>query len=158
MSYNTVLFTTVRNRKQYLSASIESALNQSVGIKNTFVHIIMNNGSEDGAFEIAKEYAKKHPHIELIDFGENIHQLPAYNYGMKYVKEKYPEIKYYADLDSDDILGKYAIEENIRVMEANKDVMGTYSDFNVIDTKGRVIIKKHPKSLFVGKNDCSPEC
>jgi len=156
--YNTVLMTTILNRKNYLAKALDSALNQSVGINNTFLHLLLDNGSTDGALDIAKEYTNKYSHIKLIEFGENIHQLPAYNYGIKYVREKYPEIKYWCCLDSDDVLGKFAIEEGIKTLEANPDVMGTYSDFNVIDTKSRVVIKKHPKSVLVGNNDCSPEC
>lgn len=156
--YNTVLMTTIYNRKNYLSAAIDSALNQSVGINSTFLHLLLDNGSQDGALDIAKSYANKYPHIELIEFGKNIHQLPAYNHGIKYIREKYPEIKYWCCLDSDDLLGKFAIEEGIRTMEANPRVMGTYSDFHVIDAKGRVAVKKHPKSRLIGNNDCSLEC
>lgn len=156
--YHTVLMTTILNRKQYLRAAIESALKQSVGTQNTFLHLLLDNGSTDGATDIAEEYVKKYSHIELIKFGKNIHQLPAYNYGIKYVREKYPEILFFACLDSDDLLGRFAIEEGNRVLRENSQIMGTYSDFHVIDTKGNVIIKRHPKSVTIIPNDCSADC
>lgn len=142
---HTVLITVCHNRKQYLRKALDSALNSSLSTKH-WNHIVVDSGStQPEVREIIKEYCDKHDHMHYKFFDENINQMPAYNYAVKYVREQWPEVEFIAMMDSDDLLGKFALEKGYEAMQ-NENVDITYSDFRVIGVKGEIIVKRHLKS------------
>lgn len=141
-----MLVTVVHNRKQYLRQALDSALNQSLD-KKYFVHLVIDSGStQPECREIIKEYCDIWPHMEYRFFDENINQMPAYNWALKYVQDIWTNIKYLAMLDSDDLLAQKSLEVGFNTLEENDNIDIIYSDFNMIGAKGEVLTKRHPKS------------
>ena len=143
-----ILVTTIYNRANYLEACLESSLRSTLD-KKYWVHLLIDNASTDGANKIAKEYCDKHDHMYFVQNDTNIGQMPAYNFSLAWVQEKFPEIELLSMLDSDDLLGKLALEKSYEEFVKHPELSITYSDFNVIDKKGKMVTKKHPKSIKV---------
>jgi hypothetical protein len=79
----------------------------------------------------------------------NMHQMPAYNWAMKWIKDNCPEAEVMVHLDSDDVLKPKALEEVEKMFDRHPEIGQTYSDFNLIDGKGRIKIKAHPKAKLI---------
>ena len=56
----------VYNVEEYLEESLNSVVNQTIGINNLEV-ILINDGSKDNSLKICKKYTKKHKDWILID-------------------------------------------------------------------------------------------
>lgn len=145
MNKKIILITTIHNRAHYLRACLDSALGSTLDKKH-WIHLLIDNASTDGATEIAQEYCDKWEHIYLVRNKENVGQMPAYNFALDWVQEKFPSVKYLAMCDSDDRMAKAALEVCYDVFEKNKQIDISYSDFNMIGKGGEILIKKHPKS------------
>lgn len=142
---HTILVTVVHNRKQYLRKALNSAINSTLD-KAYWNHLIIDSGStQSECREIIKEYCDKYDHMYYKFFDENINQMPAYNWALEHIQKIWPEIEFMAMMDSDDLLGKFALESGYETMK-NPLVDLTYSDFRVIDEGGNTVVKKHPKS------------
>lgn len=143
-----MLVTLVHNRKHLVGEAIQSAINQTLS-KDYWVHLIIDNASTDGADQVAEVFANKHEHIHFVRMNTNLHQMPAYNWALGWVREKYPEINLMTHLDSDDKLGTFALEETEKAFAKYPEIGQIYSDFNVIDKKGNIKIKAHGKAAMV---------
>ena len=102
------------NAQNYLKESIESILNQTY---ENFEFIIINDGSIDKSLEIIKYYAKKDKRIIVIS-RENKGLIYSLNEGIKKAKGKY-----IVRMDADDISLHNRLEEQVKFMEKNKDVV-----------------------------------
>lgn len=144
-----VLVTLVHNRKHLLGYALQSAVNQTLK-KDNWVHLVIDNASTDGAYKIAETFAKKYNHIHVERMPENMGQQRAYNYVLnEWLPEHYPEAEIMVVLDSDDMLAPVALEEVKKMFDAHSKIGQTYSGFNIIDGKGRLKHKNHPKAKLV---------
>ena len=121
--------------------------------------IIDSGSTQPECREIIKEYCDKYDHMYYKFFDENINQMPAYNCALQYVQEEWPEISYFSCLDSDDKLAIASLERGVEVMESDDRIGIIYSDFNIIDSKSKLVTKRHLKSkrLVPEKDELSEE-
>lgn len=104
------------NCEGYISASIESALKQSINSKEI---IIINDGSTDSTREICLGYCERYPFINLID-KENSGVSETRNLGLENANGEYIVF-----LDADDELCDDALEkyESVIVNENSPDII-----------------------------------
>ena len=93
----------VYNTEKYLSTTVKSLMNQSIGFGNILV-ILVNDGSKDNSEKICLRYSRMHSNIKYIS-KTNGGVSSARNEGIKYVQAKYTMF-----LDSDDKLSENALE------------------------------------------------
>lgn len=141
-----MLVTVVHDRKQYLRECLDSALKSTLP-KDQWVHLVIDSGSnQPECREIIKEYCDKWDHMYYKFFDENINQMPAYNWALDWVRENYPEIDLACCLDSDDWISTRALNVAVKEFKARPELGFVFSDFNMIDGNGKVMVKRHPKS------------
>lgn len=95
----------IYNMEEYLEESIESVLNQTIGLEKIEL-ILVNDGSKDGSRDICKHYQKKYPHNIIFVDKENGGVSSARNAGLEIARGKYINF-----LDSDDKLQEDACEK-----------------------------------------------
>lgn len=143
-----ILVTLVHNRKNLVGPAIQSAVNQTLP-KDKWMHLIIDNASDDGADKVCEVFSAKYSHIVFQRMPTNMHQMPAYNWALGWIKQNHPEAEIMAMLDSDDLLAANALAEVEKMFDAHPEIGQTYSDFNIIDGKGNLKIKAHPKAKQV---------
>jgi len=144
-----VLVSIVHNRKHLVGLALQSAVNQVLN-KQKWTHLVLDNGSTDGADKVCEVFAKKYDHMQFVRMGSNLGQQKAYNYVLdEWLPENAPEAEIFSVLDSDDLLEPDALTEIEKVFDAHPAVGQTYSGFHIIDKKGRVTVKNHPKAKLV---------
>ncbi len=147
-----MLVSVVHNRKQYLKEALDSATKSSLDTKH-FVHLIIDSGStQPECREIIKEHCDEHDNAYYKFFDENINQMKSYNWALEWRRKNFKEIKYFCCLDSDDRIGKFALQRAIETFEEFPQVGLVYSNFHMMDDKGRISLKNHPKSKQVPKD------
>jgi glycosyltransferase involved in cell wall biosynthesis len=104
---------TAYNREKYIAEAIESALNSTY---NNFELIIVDDGSNDGTVEIAREYELKDSRVKVYVNEKNLGDYPNRNKAALYAKGKY--LKY---VDSDDTLYPDGLRYCIECMEAHRE-------------------------------------
>lgn len=104
------------NVQNYIEKCLDSLVNQTL---EDIEIIIVNDGSKDNSYIIAKEYAKKYPHkIKYVE-KENGGLGDARNYGIPYATGEY-----IAFLDSDDYVETNMYEEMYKkAKEENSDLV-----------------------------------
>ena len=110
----------VYNVELFVRESIESVLNQDIGIENIQL-ILVNDGSKDSSGEICKGYAEKYPENCLYVEKENGGVSSARNLGLDYVQGELVSF-----LDSDDKLSPNAfsaVYDFYRVNKYNVDII-----------------------------------
>lgn len=143
-----ILVTLVHNRKNLVGPAIQSAVNQTLP-KDKWAHLIIDNASDDGADKVCEVFSSKYSHIVFQRMPTNLHQMPAYNWALGWIKQNHPEAEVMAMLDSDDLLATNALAEVEKMFDAHPEIGQTYSDFNIIDGKGNLKIKAHPKAKMI---------
>ena len=113
MSIEISVIIPVYNQEKYLKKSLESIVNQTIGIENINV-IIVNDKSTDNSLAILEEYASKYPTIKIINHKVNKGAGAAKNTGMEYVNSDYLTF-----LDSDDYLEEDFIEKALNSIKSN---------------------------------------
>jgi glycosyltransferase involved in cell wall biosynthesis len=127
MSPRISIITTVYNRVQYWGYAIESVLSQSF---EDFELIVWDDGSTDGALELAQAYAQKDHRIRVIAAD---HQGRAQSL---FDAHALARGEFVAWLDSDDILAPTAMEETIAYLDSHPEIGVVYSNYDVIDEQG----------------------
>ena len=113
----------IYNTEKYLKDCLNSIINQTVPFAEV---ILINDGSTDNSYEIAKEYEKKYTNI-CVYSQENLGQAVARNRGLKLVTQEYVMF-----LDSDDYIRNDTVEILSNVINKNKlDVLYFDSDVKV---------------------------
>ena len=107
---------TAFNREKYITAAIESVLASSF---EDFELIIVDDGSKDGTFKIARDFASKDIRIRVYANEKNLGQFENRNKAAGYARGKY--LKY---VDSDDMI----LPETIAIMVAG---MEQYSEAGI---------------------------
>lgn len=122
------------NCEKYIAQAIESILDQSF---TDFEFIIIDDGSTDKSWEIIEEYAKKDPRIVAMRNEKNIWVQNTRNLLFEKAKGGY-----YALFDSDDISHISRLDKQKLFLDANQDIALLWSNFDVIDSLGKVTTKK----------------
>lgn len=114
----------VYNRERYVSAAIESVLNQTMG---DFEFIVWGDGSTDSSLDIARHYAELDRRVRVIA-AEHQGVAPA-------VKAAFAATTgtYIGSVDSDDLLASTALEETAAILDADPQVGLVYTDYQMID-------------------------
>lgn len=119
----------VYDGEKYLAEAIDSVLAQTF---SDWELIIVNDGSTDGSGEIIDRYVKGDPRIRAF-YQENSGQSSARNFG---AQESTAD--YVAFIDQDDRFWPTKLQKTISFFERRPDYGMVYSDFDLIDRKGRV--------------------
>jgi glycosyltransferase involved in cell wall biosynthesis len=151
-----VLVTLVHNRRSLVGKSLQSAVNQTLN-KNKWIHLVIDNNSNDGADKVCEIFCKKYKHMYFVRMNTNLGQQKAYNYVLnKWIPDNAKNAKILSVLDSDDLLMPNALEEVEKMFDAHPEIGQTYSGFNIINKHDKIKIKDHPKAKLV-KNQFTPE-
>lgn len=124
----------VYNAEKYLDEAIQSILKQTYG---DFEFIIINDGSIDKSLEIIEKYKKQDERIVLIS-RENRGLIASLNEGIKKAKGKY-----IARMDADDISLPNRFEEQLKIMENDKEIFVCGSWVNVFGENRKEKISKY---------------
>ncbi|MGJ0363446.1 glycosyltransferase [Aliarcobacter cryaerophilus] len=124
----------VYNGEKYLKEAIESILNQTY---KDFEFIIINDGSKDSSLEIIKEYKKVDERIVAVS-RENKGLIATLNEGIEKAKGKY-----IARMDQDDISLPNRFEEQLKIMENDKEIVVCGSWINVFGENRKEKISKY---------------
>jgi len=144
-----VLVSITHNRKHLVGLALQSAVNQTLS-KDKWCHLVIDNASTDGANKVGEVFAKKYPHMHFVQMDSNLGQQKAYNYVLdEWLERNAPQAEIFSVLDSDDLLIPSALEEVEQMFNAHPKVGMTYSGFHIIDGKGRIKVKNHPKAKLV---------
>jgi glycosyltransferase involved in cell wall biosynthesis len=119
----------VYNGANYLRAAIESILAQTF---TDFELIICDNASKDETEAIAREYAARDPRVRYHRNERNIG--PSANYNLTFELSRGQYFKWAAH---DDVLEPTYLEETVRVMDQDAEVVLAYTDVELIDGQGR---------------------
>lgn len=146
-----VLVTIIHNRKHLVGLALQSAINQTIS-KEKFIHLVIDNSSTDGANLVGEVFAKKYPHMHFVQMDSNLGQQKAYNFVLdEWLPKNAPETEIFSVLDSDDLLEPSALAEVEKMFDAHPKVGMTYSGFHIINKKGAIKVKNHPKAKMVPK-------
>lgn len=108
----------VYNGEKYLRQSLDSIVNQSIGIDNIEV-IIVNDNSTDNSLNIINEYCDKYPNFKLIS---NNSQLGAGESRNKAIAEVTSD--YLTFIDCDDFISLNAYEDSLsKIEESGADLL-----------------------------------
>lgn len=121
----TVLMT-VYNGEKYLNEAIDGILNQTF---RDFEFLIVNDGSTDGSRDIIKSY--KDPRINLVDNERNIGLTASLNRGLRLAGGEY-----IARQDADDISLPERLENQVSILERNREIALLGSWYLEIDENG----------------------
>ena len=105
----------VYNGQDYLDEAIQSILKQTY---KDFEFIIINDGSIDKSLEIIEKYKQQDERIVLIS-RENKGLIASLNEGIEKARGKY-----IARMDADDISLPNRFEEQLKIMENDKEIVG----------------------------------
>jgi glycosyltransferase involved in cell wall biosynthesis len=118
------------NRGEFIEATLVSIQNQSF---KDFEVVFVDDGSTDNTAEIVQKFVDTDPRFRYLK-QENSERAVARSYGLSQAK---------ADLlclvDSDDLWYPHKLEKQLKVMEANPDVVLSYAAVNRIDMQGNPV-------------------
>ena len=135
---------TLYNKKDYIKDSIRSAIKQ-FNEKNYQI-IVVDDGSYDGSYEIAKEYLRQHKKIDsLIYTQKNSGPSIAINNALKYVK--YTHIKL---VDGDDIISPDSLQYMKNQMKINNlDLLYGYWEWDNNPSEFKFKRDKPPSTIMI---------
>ena len=119
------------NHASWLSEAIESVLNQTF---KDFEFIIVDDGSNDGSAEIIKKYAKKDNRIKYEIFPENKGAVQATKRCYDMTSSEYISL-----INSDDIWVLDKIEQQVSILDKNKNIGAVFGLATFIDESGSPI-------------------
>jgi len=119
----------VYNGQAFLRKAVESILRQTY--RNVEI-IAIDDGSTDASFEILQEYRKK----ISIQTQENSGVCVARNRGVEIASGDL-----IAFIDQDDIWYEHKLERQLEEFRSSEQVAFVYSDFDLIDSRGRITQK-----------------
>lgn len=119
----------VYNAEKYLSASIDSILNQTY---EDFEFIIINDCSSDHSMQILRSYQSKDRRIVILDNAQNIGLTKSLNKGLTIARGEY-----IARMDADDISAQDRFEKQVAFLDANPDYSFVSCIGRYIDEDGK---------------------
>jgi glycosyltransferase involved in cell wall biosynthesis len=120
--------TPVYQGERYLAESIESVLSQTY---EHWEHVIVDNASTDGSFEIAQQYSAKDSRIRAIRNECTHGVIRNHNIALGLIVE---DSKYCKVLQADDVLFPECLEQMVAVAEAHPTV-GLVGSYNLHGTR-----------------------
>ena len=119
------------NYRRFLSAAVESVLEQSY---ETFELIIVDNGSSDGSYEAARQYAELDLRVRVLTHAghENRGVNASLNLGLEEARGEY-----FGLLPADDVYLPESLERRVALLEARPDAGFVYGTAQVLDEGGR---------------------
>lgn len=100
---------TVYNHERFITASLQSVLNQTYSAVEL---IVIDNNSTDGSVGRVEELKQKYPHIKLIRNRENLGICRAFNQGLRLANGRYV-----IDLSADDVMHPERIARQVAAFE-----------------------------------------
>ncbi|MEY2193217.1 glycosyltransferase family 2 protein [Neobacillus sp. BF23-41] len=137
------VITPVYNAEKYLRKTINSVLNQSLGMEN-FEYILIDDGSTDSSRDILLEYSSKFDNIIVVFLKKNT-GTPGHprNIGIQLASSKYITF-----LDADDWLEPNGLEVLSTILEETSD------DYAVGKT---IQIQAKGKTIIIGEHESCKE-
>ncbi len=133
------------NAEKYIEQCINSVLAQTWPDIEV---IIVDDGSTDGSFEIAKKYESNNVKIlRQVNSGASV----ARNKGLSASKGSFIQF-----LDADDILGNNKIAAQMKVLRSNPDKVAVCSTVHFFDDKNYIQLQSSPYEDSFLINDDSP--
>lgn len=124
----------VHNRKRYIVECIQSALEQTF---TDFEIVIVDNASDDGTWEICKQFAAKDSRIRIYQNEENIGPVRNWKRCAEEAQGEFSKI-----LFSDDQIEDNCLEEMVRVI-SKKEVGFVYCSAKIGSSKLNASLKYH---------------
>ena len=118
------------NTVAYIKWAIESCQSQTY---RNWELIIVDDGSTDGTYELAQVLQKKDKRIKVYSNGSNL--------GINKTRQataRYATGQFFAHLDSDDMIERWALEEMLYTFGKKPEVMLIYSDLVQVSKKNEV--------------------
>ena len=119
------------NPGAFVKPAIDSVLAQTF---QDFELILVEDGSHDGAKEIARAYAAADTRFRLIDLPKNIGRTPALNLALREAKGEYAAV-----LDADDLAAPERFALQVALLDARPNVVVVSSHVRLIDKAGNVV-------------------
>lgn len=107
----------IYNVEEYLSQTIDSVINQSIGFEENIQLILINDGSPDNSESICLDYQKKYPNNIIYYKQKNAGVSVARNKGIEMAEGEFINF-----LDSDDLWDKDAFKEVYNNYKKNTDI------------------------------------
>lgn len=133
----------IYNAELYLAKCIESLLHQSYAALQI---ILVNDGSTDGSWGIANQYAQQDPRIEVYSLENNSGQSAARNMGLEHATGEYVSF-----VDADDYVDAdfYAY-----MMSEIGELDCVQIGYRRVTSKGKILIEKLPKHFHQFTSPC----
>ena len=149
MSKLVSIITPTYNHEKYIGECIESVLNQTY--KN-WEMIIVDDCSSDKTVEIIKKYAAQDSRIKLIQHNENYGPFrlkDTCNEGLNISKGEYIAV-----LEGDDYWTSDKLEEQVKFLENNPDMILNWGNCIVVNNQGKTIsyLKVDPQNQEILNN------
>ena len=113
-TYKVSVVTAVYNVEDYLEEMVESIIAQTIGFENIQL-ILVDDGSEDGSWDICERYMAKYPDNVVAIHKENGGVSSARNVALEHIRGESVTFT-----DSDDMLEKDALEKMYKLLKANE--------------------------------------
>ena len=113
--YKVSVIIPVYNTEKYLSETIDSVIDQTIGFNNIEL-ILVNDGSKDNSEKVCKYYEEKYDNVKYI-YKDNSGVSDTRNLGKKESTSKYIMF-----LDSDDKLNDIALEKLYSFIDKNEEI------------------------------------
>ncbi len=118
MAFKFAVVMSAFNAEKYISQSIDSIVNQSIGFEKSIQLIVVNDKSTDRTAEIARQYQIKYPNnVSVITNDVNSGAAHSRNVGLKYVDAEFVNF-----LDSDDIISQDSFRKAYDFLKAHEDI------------------------------------
>lgn len=129
----------VYNAERFLREAVESVLAQSY---SRFELVMVDDGSSDGSWRIAQEYASRDPRVKALRNERNLRVVKARNRAFTLAD---PQSEYFAIMDSDDVCMPGRIEREVEFLESHPDHAVVGGHTLIIDELGaRVGFRRYP--------------
>lgn len=126
----------VFNGARYLSAALESVVAQTF---RDWELIICDNASTDGTAGICREFARRDTRVRYYRSEKNRGAAPNYNWAFGLARGEY-----FKWADYDDIIAPRFLEECVRVLDREPDVVVCFSRAHLIDESGTKVCEYDP--------------
>ncbi len=142
------------NGEKYICEQIDSILNQ----EDVDIHLLIrDDGSTDSTIDFINKYKDKHANIIEVIRGKNLGYARSFSELIKYAYYKYPECKYFAFADQDDVWLKDKLSSAIKKLDKESALLPvTYcSNKLLVDEKLNPIRKSWTsKEVKLSKERC----
>ncbi len=142
----------VYNTEQYVTETIDSVINQSIGFEQNIEMILINNGSVDSSGEICQKYVTIYPNNTVyLEKNENKGVSSSRNQGMTIARGKYITF-----LDSDDLWSKDAFLNAVNMLEEYADEIDVVSsDMTLFESisKDHVNNQNHMENVIIDMHE-----